>query len=148
MDRNIERLRLIRVALLIVEGFVGVSALIAGMGILTGLVQVPIDWIDNLPYPLMDDTVASPVFMVVVGGSCLGAFVVVLRAPGLWAAYCSIFCTLVVMACMAIELEVLGPATWLEPCYGVVTAAMAGLAYAYLWLNVDDGSTAARTLRR
>lgn len=137
MSQTVPRMNFIGTALLVIEVFLGVSAVTTGIGVLAGMIHLPFNWIDSLPYPLSDSTTLSLLLAAVVGGSCLGASVVLLRAPGFWAAYCSTFSALIVMAWMAVEADMLGPATWVEPTYGVLTALLAGLAFAYLWLQSD-----------
>lgn len=137
MKRIVLDLGIMRRALLIDEGFIGVSAVLGGTAIAMGLVRIPADWVDNLPEPLTNTSILGLCLALVVGGSCLGALAVVLVSRSHRAAYASVCCALVVLVWMFVEAVDLGPATWLEPLYSTMTGLLAVLAYAYMWLSLS-----------
>lgn len=137
MERLTGWLRLIRSGLLVLDGFVGVSALVTGLAVLMGLIHLPGDWTDSMPYLFTGDIVPCWVLVVFVGGSALGTVVALLRTPGFGSAYTATYSALIITTWMVVEVVSLGPATWLEPFYGTLTALIAALSFAYLWFQAD-----------
>ena len=137
MERLARRLRQVRVALMMLDGFVGASALVTGLAVLTGIIRLPGDWTDSMSYLFTGDIVPCWLLVVVVGGSALVTVGSLLRTPGFGSAYTATYSALIIATWMVVESVSLGPATWLEPFYGTLTVLIAALSFAYLWLQAD-----------
>jgi hypothetical protein len=59
----------IRIALVVIEGFIGLSAIQGGIGLLRGAYPVPVAWLAGTPFS--DYTIPGLVLVIVVGGSAL-----------------------------------------------------------------------------
>lgn len=138
MEQLGRRIEVIREALAVLDGLVGLSAVTCGLGILMGLVRLPGVWTDSMSYLFTGDSIPSLLLVVVVGGACLGTVFLLLRSPGSGSAYVATYCALIVVAWMVVEAVSLGPVTWLEPLYGTLTALIAVLSFLYLWAETEE----------
>jgi hypothetical protein len=132
----------VRGSLIVLEGVVGLSALSAGIGLATGVIGAPVDWLDNTPFTSY--SVPGLLLAIVGVGTCLAALAESLSTRGDGAALISVLCALVLGGWMATEAEILGPATWLETLYGCPVALVAALAFVHLYMDENDGSMRTR----
>lgn len=92
-----------RVALLVIEGFIGLSAIQGGMGLLKGVefnFQVPVAWLAGTPFS--DYTIPGLVLAIVVGGTALFAAITVF-IPREWAVLASALVGLLMIGYEVVE---------------------------------------------
>jgi hypothetical protein len=122
--------------LIVLETFVGLSAVTVGVGTVAAAIPLPSGWLDSTPFTSY--TVPGVLLTLVVGGSCLGAAWLLLRHPGDGAAIISVDCATILIGWMAAEVMLLGLVTWLEAFYGLVSVLITMLAFAYLSADEDE----------
>jgi hypothetical protein len=106
----------IRTALVVLHTLVGGSAFVVGVGACAGLLQLPLQWLSLTPFTSY--AVPGLLLATIVGGSCVGAIVALLRARGNSGAFVVVLSAFLVVAWMLVEVEAIGFATWLVliPC--------------------------------
>jgi len=122
-----------RSGLIILDGFLGVTAVLGGVALLLGWLGIPADLLDGSPFA--GYTVPALALIVLVGGSGVLASVLLLRrsAQGLAA---SGIAGLIILIFEAVELVVIG-FSWLLAVYIALGLAILALA-AGLWLVGRD----------
>lgn len=124
--------KLARQILVVVELFIGLTAVAGGFALLFHWIELPIELLRDSPLSSYD--IPGVVLMAVVGGSALfAAFAVQHRHP--WAPELSILAGVASIAWIAVEIAIVGPvAPALQGLYfalGLVTILLA----ARLWAN-------------
>jgi hypothetical protein len=120
--------RLLRLALLLLNGLVGLTAVGGGLLLVTGADRFPREWLDGSPF---GDYVLPGVILIAVGLSAVAAFVAVLLRPSV-AGVASIVAGIVLVGWIAGEVVILqqnaaasSPRSATEPFYAVVGIAVA-----------------------
>jgi hypothetical protein len=120
------RERNVRIALVIVDLFAAVSAIVGAVGLLVGYMNIPLSVLGGTPFA--DFTVPALLLGIIVGGSALAAALVALfrlhRIEALVSAAAG--CTMV--GWMAVEVAMIGLVIWVQAAYFVVGLVMIGLA--------------------
>jgi hypothetical protein len=118
----------IRFALMAVELIFVISAVGGGLGLLTGSLELPDEWLDSTPF----DGYAIPavILAVVVGGSWLAAtWAVWARHP--LAPLVSVAAGVVQLGWFAVQIALLGYISWMQPFYAAL--ALITIALAWWW---------------
>jgi hypothetical protein len=113
----------IRLSLLHLNGFLGATSVAGGLGILVGLIPLPLEALDGSPFA--NYVIPGVILLIVVGGSGLTAALAVLRNHEL-GALASLFAALMIISFEAVEIATIG-FHWLQAPYlaiGVVIAIL------------------------
>lgn len=133
--------KIIRIALIVIESFVGLWAVIGGVGLMTGAIPfllMPVEYLQGTPFS--DYTIPGLLLLIVVGGSFLFAAATILtgREVGVLA---SALAGLIVIGFEAVEVAIIDRYAIVLPnavpqqvIMSVLGLACFGLA-AYLWLT-------------
>jgi hypothetical protein len=119
--------RSIRYSLGILLAFVGLNALGGGYYGMTGAKGIPLEWLEGSPFH--NYFIPGLFLFVVVGGSSLIAAIAVLRQRRL-ARKLSFTCGAIILVWLAVQINVIGYVSWLQP----TTAAMTILILFLTWL--------------
>jgi hypothetical protein len=118
--------RNVRIALVVVDLFAAVSAIVGAVGLLVGYMNIPLSVLGGTPFA--DFTVPALLRGIIVGGSALAAALVALfrlhriEVPVSAAAGC------IMVGWMTVEVAMIGLVIWVQATYFVVGLAMIGLA--------------------
>lgn len=126
MQANVNANRAEYNALVALDAFVGLTAIIGGLALLVGWIQPPLDVLRGSPFP--NYVVPSLALLIVVGGTATMASIAVLahRKFGIAASFAA---GSFMMVFEIVETAVIGPASWLQLFYFVVGLVIAVLAY-------------------
>lgn len=69
--------RLLRLALIILDAFLALTAIAGGIGLLTGMNTPTLDWLARSPFPSF--TIPGLALLVIVGGTALVATIMMIR---------------------------------------------------------------------
>jgi hypothetical protein len=128
------RERTVRIALVVVDLFLAVSAFAGAVGLVVGLMNIPLSVLRGTPFT--DFTVPALLLGIVVGGTALAAATIALFGPqrisllGSWRfdALASAAAGCIMVGWMTVELALIGLGSWLQPLYFAVGLLMIGLA--------------------
>ena len=129
----------IRITLVVIEGFIGLSAILGGIGLLRGAYSLPVAWLAGTPFS--DYTIPGLVLVIVVGGSALLAAATVFIHRE-WAVLVSVLAGLLMVGYLVVEVvsldskvgNALPTALGLQLFYFVLGLAVFGLAGS-LWMR-------------
>jgi hypothetical protein len=132
----------LRIALVVVDQFLAVSAIVGAIGLVVGFMNIPLSALHGTPFA--DYTVPALVLGFVVGGSALVAAAIALVVPrrgalfGAWRldALASAVAGCIMVGWMAIEVALIGLGSWVQPAYFVVGLLMIGFAVLLQWAEV------------
>jgi hypothetical protein len=96
--------RTIRALLLIVSGFVALTAIGGGIAMLVGADQFPLEWLAGTPFSSY--TVPALILAIVVGGSSLLAFIALLTRSS-WASIATLVAGVILLGYVSIEILIL-----------------------------------------
>lgn len=122
--------KIVRIALIAVEMFVGLSGIVGGVAMLVGAIQFPVAWLQGSPFS--DYTIPGLLLAVVVGGSSLLAAVTVVIRREL-SVMLSAAAGLIMAGYEVVEVAIIDQLNWLQIVYFALGLAIFGLA-AYLWI--------------
>ncbi len=100
-----------RIGLVALDLFMAIQAAFGGITLLTGVLEAPHEWLDHGPFTSI--TIPALILAVVVGGSSLGAAVILVRDRFLGGA-ASVAAGCVVVGWIVGEMYMVPPA-WLQP---------------------------------
>jgi hypothetical protein len=122
--------KIVRIALVTLEAFVGLSAVVGGVAIMAGAIRFPVEWLQGTPFS--DYTIPGFVLAIVVGGSSLVAAETILtgREVGMLA---SALAGLIMAGYEVVEVATIDHLNWLQVLYFVLGLLIFGLA-AGLWM--------------
>jgi hypothetical protein len=106
--------RLLRVTLLVLTGFVGLTAVGGGAAILSGLINMPLAWLQNTPFSSY--ILPGLVLTIIVGGSAVVAAVTTLVDHEM-EVLTSLVAGVILVAWIGAEIAMLGLTNWLQPFY-------------------------------
>lgn len=118
--------RNVRFALVAVDLFAALSAIVGAVGLVMGFMAIPLSVLAGTPFA--DFTVPALLLGFVVGGSALGAGVIAVIGPRSTEAPASAVAGCVMAGWMVIEVALIGLGSWLQPAYFAVGLVMIGLA--------------------
>ncbi len=104
----------IRIVLLILNSGIGLTAVVGGILVLTGIVQFPLTWLSGSS----SDSYRLPavVLMAVVGGSALVAATLLLM-DSKSRAFAALASGVILIGWMATEIGIIGWRFWWQPCF-------------------------------
>jgi len=116
----------IRIALIVVNLFAAVSAIVGAIGLLVGFMNIPLTELTGTPFA--DFTVPALLLGIVVGGSALVAAIIALFGPQRFEALASAAAGCIMVGWMAVEIAMVGLDIWVQAAYFAVGLVMIGLA--------------------
>jgi hypothetical protein len=123
--------RIIRIALIVVDLFAGLSAVVGCVGLVTGGIQIPLSLLRGTPFTSY--TVPGLILGIVVGGSALAAAAAALLKRRALDALTSLAAGGIMVGWITVEVALIGLGTWAQPFYFAVGLVMIGLAV-LLWV--------------
>lgn len=118
--------RAVRIAVVLVDLFAAVSAIVGALGLVIGFLNIPPAALRGSPFS--DFTYPALLLGVVVGGSALAAAAISAFGPRRFEALASAAAGCIMVGWMTIELAMIGLTIWVQPAYLVVGLVMVGLA--------------------
>ncbi len=125
--------RAVRIAVIVVDLFAGISAVVGAVGLVIGFMQIPLSVLSGTPFA--DFTIPALLLGLVVGGSALAAAMIALFGPRLtlleqWRPepLATAFAGAIMVGWMTVEILMIGLGTWVQVAYFVVGLLMVGLA--------------------
>lgn len=125
--------RSVRTAVVVVDLFAGVSAVVGAIGLVAGFMQIPLSVLRGTPFT--DFTIPALLLGLVVGGSALAAALIALVGPRLtlldhWRLepLATAVAGVIMVGWMTVELAMIGLGTPVQIVYFVVGLLMIGLA--------------------
>src|SRR5579859_2689439 len=117
------RERNVRIAMIVVDLFAAVSAIMGAVGLVVGFMNIPLSVLSGTPFA--DFTIPALLLGFVVGGSALAAAAIALFGPrrlaplGPWKfdALASAVAGCVMVGWMLIEIAMIGLAIWVQALY-------------------------------
>ena len=122
--------KLVRIALVVLEALVTLSAIAGGVSLVTGTITFPIAWLQGTPFS--DYTIPALVLAIVVGGSALLAAATVFIQRE-WAVLVSVAAGLLIAGYEVVHFALIDHLDWFYASYFVLGLAIFALA-AYLWM--------------
>jgi hypothetical protein len=120
----------LRTAVVGVDLFEAVSAIVGAVGLVVGFMNIPLSVLGGTPFT--DFTVPALLLGVVVGGSALVAAVLTAFGPRRVGALASAAAGCITVGYLTVEIAMIGLGTWAQVVWMVVGLLMIGLA-ALLW---------------
>lgn len=120
------RQRIARIAVVAVDLFAAVSAIVGALGLVIGFLNIPLSALQGSPFS--DFTYPALLLGVVVGGSALAAAAISVFGPRRIETLASAAAGCIMVGWMIIQLTMIGLSTWVQPAYLVVGVIMVGLA--------------------
>jgi hypothetical protein len=120
------RERNVRIALVVVDLFAAVSAIVGAVGLLVGYMNIPLSVLGGTPFA--DFTVPALLLGIIVGGSALAAALVALFRLHRIEVLVSAAAGCIMVGWMTVEVAMIGLAIWVQAAYFVVGLVMIGLA--------------------
>lgn len=125
------RERNVRIAVMFIDLFAAVSAIVGAIGLVVGFMKIPLSVLVGTPFT--DFTIPALLLGVVVGGSALVATGIVLFGPRRFEALAAGLAGCVMVGWMIGEFILIGIGTWVQVAYLVVGILMIGLAGLLAW---------------
>lgn len=116
----------VRIALIVVDLFAAVSAVVGAVGLVVGYMEIPRSVLRGTPFT--DFTVPALLLGIVVGGSALAAAAITLFGPQRIAPLASAVAGCIMVGWMTVEIAMIGLDIWVQVAYFVVGLLMIGLA--------------------
>ena len=120
----------LRVAVVGVDLFEAVSAIVGAVGLVVGFMSIPLSVLHGTPFA--DFTVPALLLGVVVGGSALVAAALTAFGPRRYGALASAAAGCITVGYLTIEIAMIGLGSWAQVVWLVVGLLMIGLG-ALLW---------------
>jgi hypothetical protein len=115
-----------RIAMVAVDLFAAVSAIVGAVGLLAGFMNVPLSVLEGTPFS--DFTVPALLLGIVVGGSALAAAAIAVFGPRRIEAPATAAAGCVMVGWMTVEVAMIGLDVWVQAAYFAVGLLMIGLA--------------------
>jgi hypothetical protein len=116
----------IRIALVVVDLFAAVSAIVGAVGLLVGYMDIPLTELRGTPF--VDFTIPALLLGIVVGGSALAAGTIILWGPRERWPLASSAAGCIMVGWMTVEIALIGLDVWVQALYFVVGLLMIALA--------------------
>jgi hypothetical protein len=120
------QVRGIRIALVVVDLFLAVSAVAGAIGLVAGFMNIPLSVLGGTPFA--DFTVPALLLGIAVGGSALAAALIAVFGPRRYETLASAGAGCVMVGWMIVEVALIGLGSWLQPLYFAVGLVILGLA--------------------
>ncbi len=125
------RERGVRVAVVVVDAFVALSAIVGAVGLLVGFMQIPLSVLNGAPFT--NFTIPALLLGIVVGGSALAAAVIAWLGLRRFDTAASAAAGCIMMGWMTVEVAMIGLVSWAQAAYFLVGLLMVGLAGLLRW---------------
>ena len=122
--------RRVRIAVVAVDLFEAVSAIVGAVGLVVGFMNIPVSVLNGTPFT--DFTVPALLLGFVVGGSALVAAAIATLGPRPFGALASAAAGCVTVGWLVVEIAMIGLGSWAQVAYLLVGLLMIGLA-GLLW---------------
>jgi hypothetical protein len=122
--------KLVRIALVVLEALVALSAIAGGLWLVAGSSTLPLEWLQGTPFS--DYTIPGLLLAIVVGGSALLAAATVFIHRE-WAVLVSVAAGLLMADYEVVRIAMVGHLDWFYEVSFVLGLVIFGLA-AYLWM--------------
>lgn len=126
----------VRIALVVVNMFAAVSAIVGAIGLLVGFMNIPLSELQGTPFA--DFTVPALLLGIVVGGSALVAAIIALFGPRRFEALASAVAGCIMVGWMTVEIAMVGLDVWVQAAYFAVGLVMIGLAGLLQWARAHQ----------
>lgn len=126
----------VRIALVVVNMFAAVSAIVGAIGLLVGFMNIPLSELQGTPF--VDFTVPALLLGIVVGGSALVAAIIALFGPRRFEALASAVAGCIMVGWMTVEIAMVGLDVWVQAAYFAVGLVMIGLAGLLQWARAHQ----------
>lgn len=126
----------VRIALVVVNMFAAVSAIVGAIGLLVGFMDIPLSELQGTPFA--DFTFPALLLGIVVGGSALVAAMIALFGPRRFEALASAAAGCIMVGWMAVEIAMVGLDVWVQAAYFAVGLVMIGLAGLLQWAKAHQ----------
>ncbi len=127
----------IRAAVVGVDLFEAVSAIVGAVGLIAGFMAIPLSILSGTPFA--DFTVPALLLGVVVGGSALVAAVITAFGPRRFGPLASAIAGTITVGWLIIEMAMIGLGSWAQVVWLLVGLLMIGLA-GLLWQAESHGA--------
>jgi hypothetical protein len=128
--------RSVRIALVVVNLFAALSAIVGAVGLLVGYMEVPLSELRGTPFA--DFTVPALLLGIVVGGSALAAAMIVLFGSQRIQALASAAAGCIMVGWMMVEIAMISLNIWVQALYFAVGLLMIGLAGLLQWVESHE----------
>lgn len=125
----------VRIALVVVDLFAAVSAIVGAVGLAVGFMDIPLSVLRGTPFT--DFTVPALLLGIVVGGSALAAAAIAVFGPRRFETLASAAAGCIMVGWMTVELAMIGLGIWVQPAYLAVGLLMIGLAGLLQWAKPE-----------
>jgi hypothetical protein len=122
--------KIVRIVIFVLEAFIALTAIVSGVAILTGELQMPLELLRSTPFS--DYTIPGLLLAIVVGGSSLVAAATVFIHRE-FAVLLSVAAGPNMAGWITVQVAMLGLVLWLQVLYFVLGVLIFGLA-TYLWI--------------
>lgn len=122
--------KIVRIVIFVLETFIALTAIVSGVAILTGGLQMPLELLRSTPFS--DYTIPGLLLVIVVGGSSLVAAAMVFIHRE-FVVLLSVAAGLIMAGWITVQVAMLGLVSWLQVLYFVLGVLIFGLA-TYLWI--------------
>jgi hypothetical protein len=122
--------KIVHIVIFVLEAFIALTAIVSGVAILTGGLQMPLELLRSTPFS--DYTIPGLLLAIVVGGSSLVAATTVFIHRE-FVVLLSVAAGLIMAGWITVQVAMLGLVSWLQVLYFVLGVLIFGLA-AYLWI--------------
>jgi len=116
----------IRIAVVVIDLFAALSAIVGAVGLIAGFMNIPLSVLDGTPFA--DFTVPALLLGTVVGGSALVAAAIALFGPRRMEPLATAAAGCVMVGWITIEIAMIGFGAWVQAAYFAVGLLMIGLA--------------------
>ena len=116
----------VRIALIVVDLFAALSAIVGAVGLVVGYMNIPLSVLQGTPFA--DFTVPALLLGIVVGGSALAAATIALFGPRRFETLASAAAGGIMAGWMIVEVAMIGLDVWVQAAYFGVGLVMIGLA--------------------
>ncbi len=127
----------IRAAVVGVDLFEAVSAIVGAVGLIAGFMAIPLSILSGTPFA--DFTVPALLLGVVVGGSALVAAIITAFGPPRFGPLASAIAGTITVGWLIIEMAMIGLGSWAQVVWLLVGLLMIGLA-GLLWQAESHGA--------
>lgn len=121
---------IVRIALVVLEAFIAITAIVSGVLGLAGGLYIPLEWLRGTPFS--DYTIPMLILIIVVGGSSLIA-AATLFIHREWSVMLSVEAGIMMAGFEVVQVAIMQRFSWLQVFYFVAGMAVLALAL-YLWL--------------
>jgi ABC-type Na+ efflux pump permease subunit len=114
---------------------VALHAFAGGIYGMAGAKDIPVDWLEQSPFKSY--FIPSLILFVLIGTSCLAAFIAVLKHL-YWAPAATLSCSIMLIIWIVVQVSVIGYVSPMQPIIAVTTIIILFFSLLYLQLQMPD----------